>query len=621
MEKGSPEGYNAETGLLEPAQKPQTGEPHERQPLYRIRRTQEKHQLLREDLRREDRRGRQAAGDARRAAPVGRRAAGALAWRDGSDAVQRLDLRHVATVCGRAADGAPGFDESHRRIQEEERQAGRAEDRRHGALRLTAGVLCGAGGDPRSAAVVALSQPGGRPGRAHEEQDERVVDGSGRGVQQTATAREAILHEITGHFGRGAGIGERSAAAKPGRDGDVRDDAAAIAGQATQRPAAGPAGDAAEEHSGRGASDGADLDSGGRRSAPVLFRGARGELLRADFGVGFVGRQAAARTDFETTQCAFTDGVGRSGETGAAVESAVGGGTRAGAGTRESQPGHPGRSTKAGGVSAGGGQIRPAVRDPQYAGGRNGGTGSGIKKRSQLTSGKGCFPTQAARRGVPDSRTVLAVKGSLRRAINRRALDPCGPFCQRHSRDGRLRRENNHSLPCAAQLRFASDPPAVPRLGRTAPRRVSLPMCHFVCFEAGRFTQTQSSWTDSRCSRKWMSGHADALAEFVTDRKKQIVGPFGRSTTALQEALPSAGEVLFSLDKPLSWMSHRYLVACRVLRRALRMRRYTIRTIASTGTERKVPAIPAISAPANTPNSTSRGCSCTPRPIKCGETT
>src|ERR1039458_8763153 len=45
------------------------------------------------------------------------------------------------------------------------------------------------------------------------------MEGSGRGVQQTATAREAILHEITGHFGRGAGIGERSAAAKPGRDG------------------------------------------------------------------------------------------------------------------------------------------------------------------------------------------------------------------------------------------------------------------------------------------------------------------------------------------------------------------------------------------------------------------
>src|SRR5215472_4887327 len=37
MRKGSPEGYNAENGRSEPARKPQTGEPYERQPLYRIR--------------------------------------------------------------------------------------------------------------------------------------------------------------------------------------------------------------------------------------------------------------------------------------------------------------------------------------------------------------------------------------------------------------------------------------------------------------------------------------------------------------------------------------------------------------------------------------------------------
>jgi hypothetical protein len=85
-------------------------------------------------------------------------------------------------------------------------------------------------------------------------------------------------------------------------------------------------------------------------------------------------------------------------------------------------------------------------------------------------------------------------------------------------------------------------------------------MCLFVCFEAGRFTQTQSSWTDSRRSRKWMSGHADALTQSVTDRKQQIVQQLVGPTTALQETLPSAGEVLFSLDKPLSWMSYRRIV-------------------------------------------------------------
>jgi hypothetical protein len=82
-------------------------------------------------------------------------------------------------------------------------------------------------------------------------------------------------------------------------------------------------------------------------------------------------------------------------------------------------------------------------------------------------------------------------------------------------------------------------------------------MCHTVCFEAGRFTQTQSSWTALRRSRKWMSGHADAdaLAQSATDRKQQIVQQLVGPITALQKALPSAGEVLFSLDKPLSWMS------------------------------------------------------------------
>src|SRR5208283_3665093 len=195
MTKGSPEGYNAETGFREPAQKPQTGEPHERQPLYRIRCTQEKHQLLREDRRRADCRGKQAASDARRTAPVGRETPGTVARRDGSDVVQRLDLRHVATICGRAADGAPGADESHRRIQEEERPTGCAENRRPGAMQLTAGMLCGGGGDSRAAADAALPQSGGGAVGADAEQNGRAADGSGRGVQQAATAREAELLE------------------------------------------------------------------------------------------------------------------------------------------------------------------------------------------------------------------------------------------------------------------------------------------------------------------------------------------------------------------------------------------------------------------------------------------
>jgi hypothetical protein len=53
-----------------------------------------------------------------------------------------------------------------------------------------------------------------------------------------------------------------------------------------------------------------------------------------------------------------------------------------------------------------------------------------------------------------------------------------------------------------------------------------------------------------------MSGPAKAWAAYVTDRKQQIGAQLVETATAIQDALLSAGEVLFSLDKSLSWMSH-----------------------------------------------------------------
>ena len=46
-----------------------------------------------------------------------------------------------------------------------------------------------------------------------------------------------------------------------------------------------------------------------------------------------------------------------------------------------------------------------------------------------------------------DARTVLAVKGSLRRAKHRRALDVSAPFRPNDNRDGRLRREHFTAAP------------------------------------------------------------------------------------------------------------------------------------------------------------------------------
>src|ERR1017187_4392259 len=555
---GSPEGYNAETGFCEPAQKPQSGEPNEHPSLYRIRRSQEKRQLLRQDCRRKDHRRGQTPGHAPSASGMGAEAHGILAWGNGSDAVQQLDLRRAEALCRRAADGQPLNDESHWRGQEEERPIGRTEDRRPGALQSASGLLCGSAGDARPATVAALPEPGGGTGRADEEPNERAADGSGRGIQQTAAARGKVFQRVAGAVGGSAGVGEGSAAAEPGCAGSVRDDAEAIARPITERADAGETSEAAEEHRRGGRGDSADLGVGGLRSVAVpLDRGCR-KLLRADLGVGRFGRQTAAGADLQTAQRAFADGTDRGGETGAAVEPTVGGGARTGTEKGPPEPRDIGSGTEAGRLPVGGGQIGQTVRGSQAAGSENwGGNESGLNPSSELTSGKGDFPTRVARRQESNARTVLAVKGSLRRAKNGRALDCSGPFRREHPCDGRLRREN-HPKPqlCVDTQRLVSDPPAVPRLSRTARRRSSLPMCQLACFEAGRLTQTQSSWTALCCSRKWMSGPADAWTQYKTDRKRSIVALTVGFIHALQLLPGSAGRGVFSLDKYLSWMSY-----------------------------------------------------------------
>src|SRR5208282_4822703 len=105
------------------------------------------------------------------------------------------------------------------------------------------------------------------------EQDERDIDGSRSRVQQAAIAWEEILHWVAGDFAGGARIGEGSAATESRCNGDVRIDAAAIAGQAGEGSAAGRTGKLAQQHTECGAGDRADLDSGSRRSASVLLSG------------------------------------------------------------------------------------------------------------------------------------------------------------------------------------------------------------------------------------------------------------------------------------------------------------------------------------------------------------
>ena len=204
-----------------------------------------------------------------------------------------------------------------------------------------------------------------------------------------------------------------------------------------------------------------------------------------------------------------------------------------------------------------------------------GGRQSGVKKHSELTSGKGEFPTRAARRLGSAARTVLAVKGSLRRAKSGRALDRSGPFRREWGRDGRLRREIHPRLAVCSHA----------TIGQRSTGRSShfwgcttegfLPMCPSSCFEAGRFTQTQSSWTALRCSRKWMSGPADALILSLTNRKRSIVALMPSIIYALRILLGSAGRSVFSLDKYLSWMPHIASATCSWWRKIVAAREET----------------------------------------------
>jgi hypothetical protein len=115
-----------------------------------------------------------------------------------------------------------------------------------------------------------------------------------------------------------------------------------------------------------------------------------------------------------------------------------------------------------------------------------------------------------------------AVKGSLRRAKLRRALDPRLRF-PRTITEKRERGALGHRLSLLSyRATICQRSTGRSSLTWGLHDGTSLPDVPCDCFEAGRFTQIQSSWTALCCSRKWMSGHADALAHSATDPIWQI---------------------------------------------------------------------------------------------------
>src|SRR6202171_2895956 len=553
MKKGSPRGKIAETNWSGLAQKPQTGEPNERYSLYRIRRPQENSQLLREDRRRTDCRGRQADSGAREVKRMGSGAALPVAGRLGGDSIQRLDLRHVEALCRAAADGTPGEDESHHGGEEEERSPRCANHRRSAALQFAAGMLRVVARDARSATPAALSQPGGAGVGADAEQNRWSAHGNRDAFRQRETARQEVLCQPDSDPRRSARVSERPAADESWDDGDVPEHAETAGAVPVGRPQAGPPCRTTGQHSRRGSDHRLDLGAGNSRSPALLLQQRCHELLWVDLGLTLLGGQATAQPHLQTAQSLAANRPDRSRQARSTLEPAISCGSRARARTRASQSSYASGGTQAGGLFTGGGQKRstfPVAHRPgrpgqtYQPGGSCGARGFSFFRHADLS---------------PDGHWVGASKnGNLQEKIpvvthrsdesGRVFLAGCSP----------AEPASASSTPSGYQklyVRAASDSPAGPRAKGDCATELRLGMRPTGCFEAGWFTLTQSSRTAvPACSRKWMSGHA-ACALVVEEDRGQFATTI-RNTAVLGEPFPhSPGKSPFSLDSYLSWMS------------------------------------------------------------------
>src|SRR6266581_1152476 len=372
MKQGSQSGYDAETGEESAGSESTLGEPHERPSLYRIGRPQENYQLLHQDgggRARGRRQDRCAAGGT---AALGFGANSPLAGSAGGDAVQQLDLRHPQALWRAVGNGTSGQDESHLRGQEEERHDRRAHHRRPSEVQPVARLLRGSTANPRTAAPVALSLPGGERSGADEEQDGRSADGNRRGVCEGKTTPEEVLRHPAGGTRRSAGISDRSAAPEPRGAGDVRGHAEAAGARVARRSRVGAARGTADEHTRGGRDHGLDLGAGGWRSATLPLVRRCHELLRTDRGAEVIGRKTAARADLQAAQPLVANHAHRGRQARTTMEPATSRLACPRAGTRTSQSRHAGGGAQTGGLSAGGGQKRAALPGASAAR-RNGG--------------------------------------------------------------------------------------------------------------------------------------------------------------------------------------------------------------------------------------------------------
>ena len=377
--------------------------------------------------------------------------------------------------------------------------------------------------------------------------------------------REEVLRRADEEPAGSTGVGQRSPTYESRLYGDVRVYAETADQETALRSRPGAARRATDEHRRSRSDHGADMGIGGRRPTPLLLYSGCSQLLWLNGGVSILCRQTATGSDFQAAQCLAADGTDRSRQTGAALESATGSTACSAAGARPRQSCHPASSAKAGGLPAGGGQERSTLSGAHSASAAKSkaekektASNSGVSRlREKIRPVRGCWSFLRHADLSPDGRSQL---------VNRKGNSPKRIPLVTHRSDesGRVSLAGcSPAEPASVSsthpgyqsyVRSVSDPPAGPRVFCGCARGLRLPIHLTVCFEAGRFTLTQSSWTASarRCSRKWMSGHAGKALVLISDRGQSKT----RSLCSLGEpASPGQGESPFPLDHYLSWMS------------------------------------------------------------------
>src|SRR3984885_5405997 len=567
MRKGSPRDYTAEIDCSQqPIQKSRIGEPHECYSLYRIRRTQENHCLLCKGLRRPDCGRRHTASAARGVAALGEAAPSSLARSDGSHPLQCLDLRHLEAVRPAIVDGPSGQDEGHHGGQEEERLSRCTYHCRLAAVQPVACLLRTAAAFARSAASTTLSKPGRAAIGPYAEQDGRSADGKRRSVRQGAAASKEVLRRPDEEPAGSTGIGQRSPTYESRFYGDVRVYAETVDQETALRSRPGAAPGAIDEHRRSRSYHGTDMGIGSRRSTPLLLCRGCSQLLWLNGGVLILCGQTATGANFQAAQWLAANGTDRSRQTGAALEPTTGSTACSTTRARPCQSCDLTGGAQAGGLPAGSGQERPALSGAHSASATKSkaekekrASSSGVSRlRKKIRPVRGCWSflrhadlspdghfQPVNTKGNPPKRIPLATHRSDE--SGRVSLVGCSPAEPASV-------SSTHSGYQSFYVRSVSDPPAGPRVFRGCARGLRLSIHLTVCFEAGRFTLTQSSWTASarRCSRKWMSGHAAKALVLISDRGQ----PKTRTTCSLGEPTPPGQrESPFPLDHYLSWMS------------------------------------------------------------------